>query len=187
MANDMLTPGDLAYLPGAPFTEAEVDAAVAAIRAAAGWHIAPVRVEVGVPLDVVCAEPTLRLPTRKLVSVEAVRNADTAALIGADRYRVSHERGRIRRRSGFWPAGYEAVEVDFTHGYTECPAELKAVVAQQIRDTRRDTAVRSVRVDDASVDYSSTTSTPIPSTTIYDLAGYQVLRRYALPEFPGAA
>lgn len=186
MTNDMLDPSDLAYLPGAPFTEQEVDDAVEAIRNAAGWHIAPERVDSAVPLDVVHAEPVLRLPTRKLVSVEEVRNADTGAAVDAARYRVSRARGRIRRRSGFWPAGYEAVEVDFTHGYEECPADLKPVVGQYILASRRDSSVRSVRVDDASVDYqaASTNLTPT-SPSVAALAGYQVLRRYSLPEFAG--
>ena len=45
MPNDLLGPNELSGFPGAPFTDQVVDSAVAALRAAAGWHIAPSRTE----------------------------------------------------------------------------------------------------------------------------------------------
>lgn len=184
MANDMVSPDDVAYLPGAPFTEAEVDAAVAELRTEAGWHIAPVHVDTGIALDVVCWEPTLRLPTRKLVSLDEVRNADSGAVIAASRYRVSHGFCRVRLKCGFWPDGYEAVEVDMTHGFEEAPKDLLPVVAELIREQRRDGAVQTVRVDDASVTYGgSSTSSP----TVGYLSRSAVVRRYVLPEWTGMA
>jgi hypothetical protein len=185
MANDMLNPGDLAYLPGAPFTDAEVDAAVSALRAAAGWHIAPEKAET-VALDTYCGDVSLQLPTRLLVSVEAITDVDRDAVVDPARYRVSRARCRVRRRSGVWPEGYERIEVEMTHGYEECPPDLLAVVGQYIIGSRRDPTVQSVSVDDASKAYfnsqASTTTTPA-----YSLSASAVLRRYALPELPGVA
>lgn len=178
MGNDLATPGDLAGFPGAPFTDFEVDAAVAKMRSDLGWHVAPVR-ESTVELDVVECEPTLRLPTRLLLSVEEVRDADTAIVTDPTCYRVSKSLGRIRRKSGFWPAGYGRVEVDFTHGYEECPPELYEVLAEYARNARRDANVQSVRVDDGSLSYfSGSGSAPVLSS---------VLSRYAVPEWSGMA
>ena len=62
MANDLVTLDDLSGLPGAPFTETEVEIAVASLRSALGWHVAPVRVET-VSLDVNWPARWLSLPT----------------------------------------------------------------------------------------------------------------------------
>lgn len=182
MSNTLIDPSDLVGFPGAPFSDAEVDAAAAAIRGAAGWHIAPVEVETSVPLDVAPAEPVLRLPTRKLVSVEAVRDADSATLIAATSYRVSRARGRVRRTGGYWPSGYERVEVDFTHGYDDLPLDLLPIVAQVALLARRDSTIQSVRVDDASVSFlTAGTATAAASVTV------AFPSRYLWPEWTGMA
>src|SRR5699024_11995966 len=101
---------------------------------------------------------------------------------------LSHARARIQRRGGYWPSGYEAVEVDMIHGYEKCPLDLHQVIVQYIRASRRDKNVRSVRIDDGSIDYSSSREHLTPSSpTIAALADYQVLQRYSLPEWPGMA
>ena len=151
MSNDLASPTDLAGFPGAPFTEAQVDAAVQAVRNAARWHIAPVRTET-VVLDVVCDETRLRLPTRNLVSVAAIRNADTGEVIATDTYRVSHALAQVKRRTG-WPEGFEAVEVDMTHGYAATPADVLSVIATAVSLARRDPTVQQVRLDDFSTSY----------------------------------
>lgn len=127
MGNDFAAPSDLGHLPGSPFTDVQVDEAVAALRAAARWHIAPERVETGVALNVDPRTRALRLPTRLLVSVQQVRNADGEVIPATD-YDVS-PRGRIRLHDGYWPEGYGAVIVDFTHGYAATPLELMPTVA----------------------------------------------------------
>lgn len=185
MTNDMITPGDLAYLPGAPFTDAEVDAAVSALRAAAGWHIAPEKAET-VALDTYCGDTSLQLPTRQLVDVTTVTDTDTDAVVDAGRYRVSRARCRIRKKSGAWPEGYERIEVEMTHGYEACPADLLGVVGQYILGARRDSTVQSVSVDDASKAYFSGGQNAA-TTPAYALAPGSVLRRYALPELPGVS
>lgn len=141
MANDMgVTPNQLEHLPGAPFTQGEVDAAVSAVQLAAGWHIAPQRSDTLV-LDVTHCDSWLRLPTLALVSVTAVRDTDTDTVIAADRYRISTRLGQVRKRSGFWPEGYGRIEVEFVHGFDEVPLELLAVIAEAAATARRDQAV----------------------------------------------
>lgn len=153
MVNDLVTPDDLAYLPGAPFSDDEVNAAVAAVRTAAGWHIAPQRTET-VTLDVARYDRWLRLPTRKLLAVTQVRNADTGEVLDPASYRVSLDRAQIKRRT-WWPDGYEAVEVDMSHGHTVCPPDVLAVIAQACMLSRRDPTVTSVSIDDFSTRYAS--------------------------------
>lgn len=154
MANDLASPTDLAGFPGAPFTDQQVDAAVQAVRNAAGWHIAPERTET-IALDVACAELRLRLPTRKLVSVDEVRDADTDEVVAADTYRVSHALAQVKRTSSWWTSGFESVEVDMTHGYEETPDDVLAVIAAAIVLARRDIAVQRVSLDDFSTSYST--------------------------------
>lgn len=140
-------PEELSHLPGAPFSAAEVDGAVAEVRGAADWHIAPLKAET-IKLDVARYERRLRLPTRRLVSVSAVRNADTGAVIAASTYRVSLDNAQIIRRSGYWPSGAQAVEVDVTHGHMEPPLDLLAVIAEAANMARRGQTLRSVQIDD---------------------------------------
>lgn len=163
---------DLAYLPGAPFSEEEVAAACAAVRTAARWHIAP-QVSMTVSLDVTPCDRWLRLPTGRLVEVSAVRDADSAETVDPSTYRVSRNLGQVKR-SEPWPAGYERVEVDMVHGYAETPADLFPVIAQAINLGRRDPTVRATSIDDYSVTYSAGTA----STTA--LAG--LLGSYALDD-----
>lgn len=177
MSNDLVVPDDLAHLPGAPFSEAEVDAAVADVRGATDWHIAPTKTET-VTLDVVCRESRLRLPTRKLLAVTAIRDADTDAVIAASLYRVSLNLGQVMRKSGYWPAGFGRVEVDMSHGYDACPADLYAVVAEAAALARRGQSIRSVQIDDFQQQFGSTTPTA-------DLMGVDAtLARYALAGDP---
>lgn len=179
MTNDMIAPDALAHLPGAPFTVEEVDSAVASLRTALGWHIAPVRVET-VALDVDWGEDTLRLPTRKLVSVEAVRDLDRATLIDPARYRVSRTLARVRRRGGCWPSGFEAVEVDMTHGFEKCPPELVPILGQLSLADRRDRGLRVVSVDDASTTFAGSASSSADG-----LLGQALLDRYRVPTWAG--
>jgi hypothetical protein len=147
----MVDPTDLVGFPGAPFTDAQVDAAVDEVRTAAGWHIAPLRTGQTVTLDVERRESWLRLPTRKLASVDEVRDPDSGDAIDADTYRTSLLLAQVKRSGCYWPCGYAAVEVDMTHGYTTCPASVLAVVALACNLAKRDPTVREVAIDDFSV------------------------------------
>ena len=151
---------ELSHLPGAPFSPDEVEAAVAAVEAAVGWHVAPVQSDT-VLLDVESWNGSrLLLPTARLLSVEAVRDADTGEVVDPSSYRVSVRRAaieRVRHDDYFtpWPEGYGAVEVDFTHGFDATPADLLVVIAEAANTARRDQSVRSVQVDDFSTTYGA--------------------------------
>lgn len=127
MSNTLLAPAMLDSFPGAPFSEDVVDAAVAALRSEAGWHIAPVVTET-VTIDAT-GGVVLMLPTMRLVSVQAVRDmTDSLAPVAMTGWRVSRS-GMLQRPLG-WPLGFSMVEVDMTHGYAETPADLHAVIAE---------------------------------------------------------
>lgn len=158
MANDLASPSDLVGLSGAPFTDAEVDAAVGDVRRAAGWHIAPEQTDT-IQLDVTCYERFLRLPTRKLVAVVEIRKTTDASVIAATTYQTSRKLATVKRTSTVWPEGYEAVEVDMTHGYTETPDDVLSVIAQAAVMARRDPTVREVSIDDFSTAYREGTTT----------------------------
>jgi hypothetical protein len=148
VTNDLvINPGDLDHLPGAPFSDEETDGAVADVRGAAGWHIAPVKTET-VTLDVSWGEPRLRLPTRKLLAVTAIRDTDTASVISSTTYRVSLALAQVKRRSSCWPSGFGRIAVDMQHGYTACPPDLLAVIAEAANLARRGQSLRSVQIDD---------------------------------------
>ncbi|BDY31409.1 hypothetical protein [Mycolicibacterium mageritense] len=133
MANDLVQPSELAYLPGGPFTEGEVDAAVAALRQAVRWHIAPVRSET-VTLDVGRYENVLQLPTRKLVSVAEVRS--NGVVVDPASYEVSIGLAQVKLAYGYWGAGFGAVDVDLTHGYESVPLDLLPVIAETATSQR---------------------------------------------------
>lgn len=125
---------DLAGFAGAPFTDDEVDIAIATVQSAAGWHIAPVESQT-VALNVGCWESILRLPTLRLVSVDEIRDASTAAVIDSTTYRVLTT--AVLKLNGYWPSGVERVEVDFTHGYDDWPLDLYATIAETAFTSRR--------------------------------------------------
>lgn len=137
--NGMVTADDLSFLPGAPFEDSEVDAAVETLRNAVRWHIAPERSET-VTLDIPIMQPRLTLMTTHLVSIDEIR-ANGEVVDPAD-YQVSKTFGRVKRICGYWPAGYGTVEVDMTHGFETVPKDLLNVIAAIAATSRRDQAVR---------------------------------------------
>jgi hypothetical protein len=177
MTNDMgLTPTDFDGLPGAPLTQAEIDAAVAAVRTAAGWHIAPERDET-LTLDVDCWERTLRLPTKQLASVDEVRDTKLSTVIAATTYEVSVAKGAVRKCGGVWPHGYGRLEVDLTHGYATVPADLLPVFAETVVLSRRDQTADSLTAGPFGVTYSGQ---DVASRTVNPLSTASVLERYSL-------
>lgn len=155
MANDLVSPEDLADFPGAPFPPTVVDAAVGALRGDAGWHIAPEREEtLLVDSEGGCK---LLLPTMRLTAVAEVRNMlpDTPEVIENWRKSV---RGTLSLRWSAWPCGDESVEVDITHGYTETPPELLIVVAQYCQFITTNSTVRQESAGGESISYASSLS-----------------------------
>jgi hypothetical protein len=137
----LVVPDDLNDFPGGPFGQRRVMAAVAELRALAGWHIAPVLTEtVTVDSNGGC---DLVLPTRRLVSVSSV-NSWTS---GWDVYSSG-----ILYRSIGWPAG--RLVVTMTHGFDECPDDLLPVLAARSAGSGgRDPSVASVSVGNVQTTY----------------------------------
>ena len=112
---------DLDGLPGSPFTQAAIDAAVGAVRAACGWHIAPVRVST---VTVVDGSSLVLLPSLRVSAVVAVRDVsdpERPRLLSGWR----HVDGRLYLRGR--PPRF--VEVEFVHGFDVFPADLLGTVA----------------------------------------------------------
>lgn len=171
MANTLVDPADLADYPGAPFTQAVVDSAVAALRGDCGWHIAPVLTET-VTVD---GSDTrlLFVPTLKLVSVSAVRDVTGAAPIALTGWRKSGA-GMLSRAAG-WPCGFDAVEVDLVHGYAETPAELLPAVAYYCQAQRNDETVSAETLLSWSKTFRSSSKTS-PSLVGQVLGGFTLAR-----------
>lgn len=123
---------DVADLPGAPFTQRELDIAADLIRGDCGWHIAPV-LATSIDLDTDGAS-SLLLPTLALREVLSVR--DRARVTALDGWQYSTA-GILERPAG-WPRGRRAVTVEFRHGLDEVPLELVSLVAKLARTGRSD-------------------------------------------------
>lgn len=164
MANDLITPDELSGFPGAPFTDAVVDAAVASLRNAAGWHVAPSRTEtVTVDSD---GGSRLILDTLHLTAVAEVRNTinDPATPI-----EVRWSKAGIL--AGWFPCGFQSVEVDITHGYDECPPDLVPLIANACQRINTDPTVASQGAGPFTVTYraldGATQSTVDPGLARY--------------------
>jgi hypothetical protein len=139
----MCSPSDISHLPGAPFSDKEVDEAVAAVQGAFGWHVAPEESATAV-ISVPAMERVLRLPTKHLVSVDEVR-IDDVVVDPAD-YGIRLDTAEVIKRVGFWPADYSNIEVDFTHGFEETPQALLPLLAEAAAIDRRDQSVKPYRL-----------------------------------------
>lgn len=137
--NDMVAPSDLEHLPGAPFDDAEVDGAVATLRKALQWRIAPEETET-VTFDIPFRENKLRLPTAYLVKVEEIRA--NGGVVPSVAYQASKDLSIVKLTNGWWPQGYGTVEVDMTHGYESVPLDLLNIIAAIAATSRRDQSVR---------------------------------------------
>jgi hypothetical protein len=180
MPNDLVTASGLAHLPGAPFSETQVDGAVAALRRYLGWHVAPLKAET-FTLDTIDAQQVLKLPTRKLVSVVQIRRTYDDAIYPTTAYEISLTRGAVRRKGTFWPVGWGSVEVDVTHGYASCPVELLSPLGQVIVATRRDRSIKTVQIVDSMTTYG------LAAAMFESLLDESVLAAYRIDNLPGIA
>lgn len=144
MTNDMAAPADLAELPGAPFTDAIVDAAVSDLRSRLGWHVAPERTET-LELDHDGGRDLI-LPTRQIVSITEIRDVSGDTPVVLTGWRVSKRKGIMTGYS--WPCGTAVLEVDLVHGYAEAPPDLLSAVAALCGYVKSDPHVESVQIDD---------------------------------------
>ncbi len=180
--NDLISEDDMSHLAGSPFSEEEVDTAVAVLRAACGWHIAPTRDET-ITLDVLPYQRIIRVPTLALVSVDEIRDMtadpDYGVAIDPTTYDVSLKHNKIRRH-GYWPHGYGALQLDITHGYASVPADLLPVIAESATRIRRDQTATSMGAGPYNVQFGVMTQPVLGSP----LATSSTLNRYLL-EQPG--
>lgn len=169
MVNTLVTPADLADFPGAPFAQSVVDAAVSALRLAAGWHIAPIVTET-VLLDT-SGGTVLHLPTLRLISVTEVKDLSGDTPVVLTDWRKSRA-GMLSR--SWWPCGFESVEVvGMQHGHTVTPPELFQVVAEWCQLSGVNSAVRSEAAGGESIAYSASGAVTPESRAI--------LSRYTVP------
>lgn len=122
---DLVVAADLAAFPGAPFAEDTVRAAAGQVRRICGWHIAPEITET-VVLDHNGAG-VLHLPSLYVKAVSSVKDVTGDTPVEVTGFRWS----RAGMLSGRFPSGFRAVEVTFTHGFDECPADLLPVIASR--------------------------------------------------------
>lgn len=163
MANTLVSPADL--VDWGDFDTYLVDVAVAALRADAGWHIAPVVTET-LTVDSYGGY-LLILPTRRIVSVTAVRDVTTTSEVQTAWSRMT---GGLYRKSG-WPAG--VLEVDLTHGYTATPLDLLPVVVDYIRraSNPRDLSLASISRGPFAESYRDVGDATSPALARYAVPG----------------
>lgn len=147
---------DLKRFPGSPFDDAAVKSAAASVRSEAGWHIAPeVSQTVVVESD---GGKYLFLRTLHLSAVDEARDItdpdNPIVLDGVRDAKTDTFVAGCVTRTGGWPAG--VIELDITHGFDECPAELLPVVAGRCQQE----AVSAAIAQEASATESATYRSP---------------------------
>jgi hypothetical protein len=106
----LVTPEDLIDFPGAPYAWPVVESASEAVRAEAGWHIAPSVTEtLTVDSD---GGRILFLPTMLLTEVSEVRDVSGETPRVITGWRKS--RTGMLIHPGGWPTGFEVIEVDLS-------------------------------------------------------------------------
>lgn len=104
-----------------------LEMACAEVRRFCGWHVSP-----SVPVtDKRCwfgSEGLIMLPSTFVTSVDSV-TVDGEVLVADCDYWWDEPKPWLRRRLNFWPRDRFAV-IDFTHGFTDAPLDVKAVVAE---------------------------------------------------------
>lgn len=145
---------ELDGFPGGPYKKAVVKSAVASVRAEAGWHVAP---EWEHTETVQVRDSLVLLRSLHVTDVSTVTDVtdpdNPVELTGWTWY----ESGIIElRRSCLQPARPHKIEVEYTDGYDECPAELLPVIADRCQQSGVSSAVRQETSANESVTYAST-------------------------------
>jgi hypothetical protein len=171
MTNTLVDASELAGYPGAPFSPAVVDSAVAALRGDCGWHIAPEITETltlnGSP------DKTLILPTLRIVEITAIRDVSGDTPVVLTGWRQASKAGLLWRDEG-WPEGLEVVEVDLTHGNTETPPDLLPAVAYYVQSQSSDSTVST----ESLLSWSKTTRPGYAPKSLGQGSPLSVLARY---------
>lgn len=147
-AQPLAVAADLADYPGAPFADSVVLAAGESVRRDAGWLIAPAATET-VVLDGDGGR-LLMLPTLHLHDVLEVRDVSGDTPVVLTEWRKTRA-GMIELTSGFWPRGFEVIEVDMVHGYDACPEDLLPALAFRAQQAKVNRASGGVRLGSLSI------------------------------------
>jgi hypothetical protein len=153
---DLVSAGEIAEFPGAPFPADVLTSAGETVRRICGWMIAPPVADQVVTLDSEGGQ-YLFLPTLYLTALGQVRDMRDPAnpVVLTD---VKWERnGTLYRRHRF-PCGFQNVEVTFTHGYAACPKELLPVVAAAARTQGDSRLPRQQSLGSASISYETSSA-----------------------------
>lgn len=164
---DLVSSGEIAQFPGAPFPADVLTAAGETVRKACGWMIAPTVTGAVETLDS-DGGSTLYVQSKYVTALTQVRDMTGTApvvLTGV----TFNANGRLYLRTGF-PCGVGAVEVTYTHGYTACPKDLLPVVADLARSANTSTKVRQQTMGSASITFSTSSATVDPSSPMYNYA-----------------
>lgn len=150
-----------------------LEQAEALVRSFCGWHIAPSRTET---LTVRArGGNTLLLPSMYVTAITTVTMDDTSVLTVEDQYIWSA--AGVLTHGNCW--GYGVVEVALTHGYTDAPAEVTAVVqAVAQRAVSNPSGASSRSIGPFSESYGSLSSGT--ALSLFD-SEKEVLRRYRIP------
>lgn len=178
-----------------PVAPTPTDAAVAAVRAYCGWHIAPSREEV-LTLDGPGGN-VLVLPSLHVTDVESITEDGTVLDDGTDpdlpaAYSWS-EAGIIQKGSasagwswscaGWWTAKLRGIDVALTHGYDEWPVELAGIItAAAARTVENPTGLEQQTVGPFTEKYG--VSGEAGAGGAFTAADNSVLARYKLPPRP---
>ena len=145
------------------------EAALAAVRAYCGWHVAPV-ITSTVTLD----GPSgglLMLPSLRVVNVGEVLN--DGALVDSPEW---SEAGMIRGR---WTSKFRGVQVTFDHGYEDFPGEVVGVLIEAASRGVGGSFIGQVGQVRFSAGASGT-----PGSASFMLEQKSVLDRYTIPPRP---
>lgn len=153
----LLEPAAVASFPGGPFTTATIQAAAAALRARAQWHIAPEVTET-LTLDHDGSGVVL-LPSLRVVDVVSVTNLAGPTPVVLTGWRWS----KAGMLAGRFPAGFRVLQVVLTHGYPECPQDLLPAIVDQVTGGR----VRQESLGSASFSYESQGSDPVSAYSLH--------------------
>lgn len=149
--SDLVSPGEIASFPGAPFPADVLTAAGEVVRTVCHWHIAP-SVTATVKLDSDGGN-YLFLPTLNLTAVTEVRDTSgSSPVVLTD---VKFEKNGTLYRKFRFPHGVQSVEVDFTHGYAACPTDLLPIVAAAARTSGDSRLPRQQSLGSASISYET--------------------------------
>lgn len=168
-----------------PETQRLLDAATAACRKYAGWHVTPTTTET-ITVDG-SGWSSLILPTQKIVSLTSITADGTA--VDLSEVQQSSDAAGVLYRTGCktWPRGYSNVSVSLEHGWDDAYEFQAAILemvdrmAAQVGKVQGNSGPMSeYRVDDVSYRWILTIGN---SPQLFSFINHQLVDRYRLVQF----